>query len=126
MNWPIRRVVSRLLFICALFSTHPALAQLSVDVEVDVTESDGLFTYQYTVNNSILSSASINLFLLDIVDGHNVVLGDIADVTDDGMGEPLFHDGKPGEVIRRMASFSAAFSFSRSRTIRCTRATSPM
>ncbi len=37
-------------------------------------------------------------------------------VTDDGMGEPLFENGKPGEVIRRMASFSAAFAKEQGRT----------
>ncbi len=37
-------------------------------------------------------------------------------VTDDGMGEPLFENGKPGDVIRRMASFSAAFAKEQGRT----------
>lgn len=37
-------------------------------------------------------------------------------VTDTGFGEPLFEGGRPGEIVRRMASFAAAFAKEQGRT----------
>ena len=50
-----------------------AQAQLLHDVSVNVTEEDGLFTYEYTVSNELFSSALINYFAVDTTVGTDVV-----------------------------------------------------
>lgn len=52
-----------------------AVAQLSASVGVEVTEEDGLYTYEYTVANSLLSGLPINFFQLDVGQGEGVVVG---------------------------------------------------
>lgn len=52
-----------------------AYAQISGEVSVEVTEADGLYTYEYTVTNSLVSSVSINYFFVDVVPGATVVEG---------------------------------------------------
>ena len=55
-----------------LYNVAPLPAQLLVDLSVDITEEDGVFTYNYTLGNSILSAVSVNAFLLDVQPGADV------------------------------------------------------
>ena len=55
-----------------------AMAQLSAELSVDVTQTDDIYSYEYTISNSFLSSVSINYFFLDVVNGGNVVIGEDA------------------------------------------------
>ena len=50
-------------------------SELQPNVSVEVTESNGLYTYDYTIENSGLSPAGINVVFLDVVDGQGVVAG---------------------------------------------------
>ena len=52
--------------------TNPSL---SANVEVEVTEVNGFFTYEYTVSNETNSLARINTLFIDVVDGSGVVEG---------------------------------------------------
>gem|GEM_PF-6277719 len=50
---------------------------LESSVSVEVTEADGIYTYDYTIENSDLSPAGINVVFLDVVDGQGVVEGSL-------------------------------------------------
>lgn len=54
----------------------PSLGQLTADVTVDVEqETDGLYTYNYTIETSFLSSLGVDWFQLDVANGPTVVEG---------------------------------------------------
>ena len=65
-------------FVFGLLAADSAVAQLVGDVSVEVTEDAGVYTYEYTVSNSILSSANISIFTLDVANGRSVVDGEYA------------------------------------------------
>ena len=67
------RIAAHLLIMMAIGNL--AYAQVSGDVSVEVTEADGLYTYEYTVTNSLVSSVSLNYFYVDVVPGATVVEG---------------------------------------------------
>lgn len=59
--------------VLGLFLSSAAHAQTTPVVSVEVSESNGTYTYVYTVSNPLLSSAPVNGFFLDVVNGTGVV-----------------------------------------------------
>lgn len=62
----------------ALLALTPLAAhgQLSAIVDVDVTEEEGIFTYEYSVTNGFLSSTSINVFAVSVATGTDIAIGE--------------------------------------------------
>ena len=48
-------------------------AQLDIDLQVDITEENGIYNYVYTLANDLLSFQSLNSFLLDTGSGAEVL-----------------------------------------------------
>lgn len=64
-------------------------AQIDAEVTVDVTLENGVYTYDYTVANSILSSLSANAFLLTVGKGDSVVIPTTDEAVDPLAGHPV-------------------------------------
>ena len=64
--------------ICALFLITPdSHAQMTADVSVEVTQGpDGIYTYDYMIDTSFLSSLAVDWFQLDVANGSDVVEGE--------------------------------------------------
>ena len=60
--------------ICALFLITPdSHAQMTADVSVEVTQGpDGIYTYDYMIDTSFLSSLAVDWFQLDVANGSDV------------------------------------------------------
>ena len=72
-------ILKRILFLLAAFALSASLTahgQLTAVVDVDVTEQDGIFTYEYSVTNGFLSSTSINVFAVSVAVGTDVAIGE--------------------------------------------------
>lgn len=69
--------------------TSQANGQIVADVDVNVTEVDGIYTYDYTVSNSILSGSSINGFLLTVARGEDTVITDPENFVSEVAGHSL-------------------------------------
>lgn len=50
-----------------------AHGQLITDLSVDVTQEDGIYTYEYTLKNSDFSGVAVNSFFMDTVKGADVI-----------------------------------------------------
>jgi|GEM_PF-5203789 len=65
------------LFAVLLLSANVVQGQLLANLEVDVTEQDGIFTYDYTLSNGFLSSDTINVFAITVAVGDDVAIGTV-------------------------------------------------
>lgn len=64
--------------LCALVLVTPdCQAQMTADVSVQVTQgADGIYTYDYVIDTSFLSSLAVDWFQIDVANGSEVVEGE--------------------------------------------------
>lgn len=78
----IRRTLA---ILCLLFGVSQLRAQLAATLDVEVRQDGSTYIYDYTLSNSPLSSLPVNGLFLDLVNGRDVVRGELTDANGDGV-----------------------------------------